>query len=196
MRHICAGPLKPLTGVGTSPGSSWDPLSSVHGKPVDESTVDADEVATDVAPQSSHSSRSVGSGAQSARRMSPRDGETREGSIEMRADLLQFQAYVRQRLSDMERRMPAKPSLRDEAELAFLEKEVIEDHMSPKRRALRDPLCNVKIEDITHTNLPLICGFLSEGGSILPSKLTGVSHFKQKALAKAIKRARKVRPHS
>ena len=75
VRHICAGPLKPLTGVGTSPGSSWDPLSSVHGKPVGESTVDADEVATDVAPQSSHSSRSVGSGCTSAKSFT--EGPTR-----------------------------------------------------------------------------------------------------------------------
>ena len=39
--------------------------------------------------------------------------------------------------------------------------------MSPKRRELRDPLKDVKLEDITHTNLPLICRFVSEGGSIL-----------------------------
>jgi len=105
---------------------------------------------------------------------------------------MKFQAYVRQRLAEMELRMPPKPSAREEAELAFLEKEVIEDHMSPKRRALRDPLKDVKIEEITHTNLPLICRFVSEGGSILSPKLTGVSKDKQKALAKAIKRARQV----
>merc|ERR1712060_574187 len=75
------------------------------------------------------------------------------------------------------------------AELAFLEQEVIDDHMPARCRKLRDPLSHTPIEEITYTNLPLLCRFISEGGSILPRKLTGVSMKKQKRLAREIKRA-------
>ena len=178
---------------------AWDPLTSVHGRPAaGPSDAEDDEGATiDALPTQSTRGTSSSRWTRPAPRTpqmhsegAPR--ETSAGSAESREQAMKFQAYVRQRLAEMELRMPPKPSAREEAELAFLEKEVIEDHMSPKRRALRDPLKDVKIEEITHTNLPLICRFVSEGGSILSPKLTGVSKDKQKALAKAIKRARQV----
>jgi len=51
---------------------------------------------------------------------------------------------------------------------------VVEDHMPKKRRVLRDPLKDVPLDQITLTNLPLLCRFVSDGGAILPRKLTGV----------------------
>merc|ERR1719436_2246448 len=92
------------------------------------------------------------------------------GGDRSRTEMLQFQAYVRQRLTEIEQRMPKKPSRREAAELAFLEQQVIEDHL-PKVRKLRDPLRDVPLSHITHTNLPLLCRFVSEGGAILPRKL-------------------------
>jgi len=105
---------------------------------------------------------------------------------------MQFQAYVRQRIQQMNERMPKAPSSREAAELAFLEQEVIDDHMPARRRKLRDPLKDTSLEDITYTNLPLLCRFISEGGAILPRKLTGVGARKQKFLSKAIKRAQQL----
>ena len=106
-----------------------------------------------------------------------------------KADLLQFQVYVRQRLSEVAARLPRRLGTREAAELAFLEDEVIQDHMNLRRRRVRDPLKDVGVRDIRHTNLPLLSRFVSEAGAILPRKLTGVSPKKQKRLAKAIKRA-------
>ena len=45
------------------------------------------------------------------------------------------------------------------------------------------------LEEIVHTNLPLLNRFVAESGAILPRKLTGVSARKQKKLTLAIKRA-------
>merc|ERR1711920_650337 len=99
--------------------------------------------------------------------------------------------YVRRRLAEIERRMPKKPSTREAAEFAFLEQQVIEDHL-PKVRKLRDPLRGVPLSHITHTNLPLLCRFVSEGGAILPRKLTGTQARKQRKVAKMIKRAQQL----
>jgi small subunit ribosomal protein S18 len=106
--------------------------------------------------------------------------------------MLQFQAFVRQRLAQMSPRLPAGLDVRSEAELAYLEEQVVEDHMPAHRRKLRDPLREVPLADITHTNLPLLCRFVSDGGALLPRKLTGVQAKKQRALAKAIKRAQQL----
>ena len=89
----------------------------------------------------------------------------------------------------MAARLPRRLGTREAAELAFLEDEVIQDHMNLRRRRVRDPLKDVGVRDIRHTNLPLLSRFVSEAGAILPRKLTGVSPKKQKRLAKAIKRA-------
>ena len=61
--------------------------------------------------------------------------------------------------------------------------------MDRTRRKLRDPLAKTPIAEITHTNLPLLNRFVSDNGSILPRKLTGVQMKKQKRIARAIKRA-------
>lgn len=52
------------------------------------------------------------------------------------------------------------------------------------------PLSHVDIKDINYKNLKLLNKFISERGKILPVRITGVCAKKQKALAKAIKRAR------
>ena len=106
------------------------------------------------------------------------------------ADMVQFQAYVRLRLNEMKKKMPKQLDTTEAAELAFLEQQVVDDHLPKSVRKLRDPLKNVQLEEITHTNLPLLNRFVSESGAILPTKLTGVGARKQRALAKAIKRAR------
>ena len=54
--------------------------------------------------------------------------------------MLQFQQYVRQRLSEVNARMPPAMGLKEKAELHFLEQAVIDDHMPKARRELRDPL--------------------------------------------------------
>jgi small subunit ribosomal protein S18 len=107
--------------------------------------------------------------------------------------MLAFQAYVRERLAKMEEQMyPSGRTTRAKAELAWLEEQVAEDEMNKNRRRLRDPLIDVDKSEITHTNLPLLNRFVSDNGSILPSKLTGVKMIKQRRLAKAIKRAQQL----
>jgi small subunit ribosomal protein S18 len=59
-----------------------------------------------------------------------------------------------------------------------------------KRRTC--PLKEVKIEDINYKNLKLIGKFLTERGKIIPSRVSGVTVKKQKALANAIKVARQL----
>mmetsp|Transcript_1348 Transcript_1348/g.3028 ORF Transcript_1348/g.3028 Transcript_1348/m.3028 type:complete len:314 (-) Transcript_1348:187-1128(-) len=115
------------------------------------------------------------------------------GSPPADADMMTFQAYVRQRLGQMdEERFPAKRSTQALAELAFLEEQVAEDEMHRKRRKLRDPLAETPSSEITHTNLPLLNRFVSDNGTILPRKLTGVQLKKQKRIARAIKRAQQL----
>ena len=189
LRRLCTAGKGPMDAGGTTPPRQWDALGSAHGRPPvgEEPEAGEADVAIDEAPRQRSRSAPRESGAY--HEASYRQQAQREAS---RAEMLQFQAYVRQRLSEINLRMPHKPSTREEAELAFLEKEVIEDHMPSARREMRDPLRDVPDEDITHTNLPLICRFLSDGGAILPRRLTGVSQPKQKKLTKAIERARRL----
>lgn len=60
------------------------------------------------------------------------------------------------------------------------------------RRKKQCPLKNVDISEINYKNLELLNKFLTERGKIIPSRVTGVSVKKQKALAKAIKLARQL----
>ena len=111
------------------------------------------------------------------------------GDRREREETAQFQEYVRKRLAEINAKMPQPLSPQEDMEVDFLEEQVVEYQMSPKRRKMRDPLRDVPESQITHTNLPLLCRFVSEGGAILPRKLTGVSARKQKLLTRAIKRA-------
>lgn len=58
------------------------------------------------------------------------------------------------------------------------------------RRFRGCPLENVPNNQITYYNLNLLQRFVSEGGRILPSRVTAVSAKKQRKLKEAIKRAR------
>lgn len=60
------------------------------------------------------------------------------------------------------------------------------------RKKRKCPLEAIHIDDINYKNLNLINKFLSERGKIMPSRVTNVSLKKQKAVARAIKRARQL----
>ena len=57
-----------------------------------------------------------------------------------------------------------------------------------KRR--KCPLKDIDISEINYKNISLLNKFLTERGKIIPSRVTGTSVKKQKALANAIKVAR------
>jgi small subunit ribosomal protein S18 len=54
------------------------------------------------------------------------------------------------------------------------------------------PLKNYPLSEINYKNLKLLNKFLSERGKIVPSRITNVDLKKQRAIAKAIKQARKL----
>ena len=172
----------------SSPPRKWDATSAVHGTPdVAEKGFSADEDAAAAKPKKAWEQRQSeprvrGFGARSG------PGSTALSGNE-RADLMRFQAYVHRRLGELSKRMPPRPATRELAELAFLEEEVVTDNMPAQKRQIRDPLRDVPLRDIRHTNLNLLSRFVSDAGSILPSKLTGTSTQKQKHLTKAIKRS-------
>lgn len=71
--------------------------------------------------------------------------------------------------------------------------------MIPKRRSSpeggfkkrkRCPFVAAGIEHIDYKDTDTLSQFITEKGKILPRRITGVSHYNQKQLTKAIKRAR------
>lgn len=58
------------------------------------------------------------------------------------------------------------------------------------RKRRKCPLKDVDISEINYKNITLLNKFLTERGKIIPSRVTGTSVKKQKALANAIKVAR------
>lgn len=58
------------------------------------------------------------------------------------------------------------------------------------RRKKTCPLTGANAPKIDYKDTKLLSRFVSERGKILPSRITSVSHKKQRALAEAIKRAR------
>ena len=54
------------------------------------------------------------------------------------------------------------------------------------------PLRDIPLGEINYTNLKLLSKFLTERGKIIPSRITNVEIKKQRAIAKAIKRARQL----
>ena len=54
------------------------------------------------------------------------------------------------------------------------------------------PLKNYPLSEINYKNLKLLNKFLSERGKIVPSRITNVCLKKQRAIARAIKHARKL----
>jgi small subunit ribosomal protein S18 len=58
------------------------------------------------------------------------------------------------------------------------------------RRKKTCPLTGANAPKIDYKDVKLLSRFISERGKILPSRITSVSHKKQRVLAAAIKRAR------
>jgi small subunit ribosomal protein S18 len=58
------------------------------------------------------------------------------------------------------------------------------------RRKKSCPLTGTNAPKIDYKDVKMLSRFISERGKILPSRITSVSHKKQRALATAIKRAR------
>ena len=58
------------------------------------------------------------------------------------------------------------------------------------RKRRKCPLKDIDISEINYKNITLLNKFLTERGKIIPSRVTGTSVKKQKALANAIKVAR------
>lgn len=58
------------------------------------------------------------------------------------------------------------------------------------RRKKTCPLTGPNAPKIDYKDIKLLSRFVSERGKILPSRITSVSHKKQRVLARAIKRAR------
>ena len=188
-RLLCDG--KPPIGRAWEQRPAWDADKSVHGRP-DQPQPSADDGQAPRAsarPRPQQDSAGRDSGAASGGGWGSRGPSVLALDPGEKANLLQFQTYVRQRLNEISARLPARKSSRDASELAFLEEQVVQDHMPASKRKLRDPLRDVPIADIKHTNLPLLSRFVSDAGNILPRRLTGVGRRKQKVLTKAIKRA-------
>jgi small subunit ribosomal protein S18 len=61
----------------------------------------------------------------------------------------------------------------------------------PRKKKL-DPLVSARIESIDYKDVHLLRKFVSESGKILPARITGCNRSNQKAIAKAIKRAREI----
>ena len=60
------------------------------------------------------------------------------------------------------------------------------------RRKKTCPLSGNNAPKIDYKDVKLLSRFISERGKILPSRITSVSHKKQRVLASAIKRARNI----
>jgi len=196
--NLGAGRVTACRMLCSAPRKTWDPNANVHGRAGAAAEVVSDDTSEiDEAPSTPRRARNYprGAGAASsylAARAGGGAARDTERSTGGRAEMLQFQSFVRQRLAQMAHRLPSTPSVRESAELAYLEEQVVEDHMPARRRRLRDPLKAVSKADITHTNLPLLSRFVSDNGALLPRKLTGVERHKQKLLGKAVKRAQQL----
>lgn len=67
-------------------------------------------------------------------------------------------------------------------------KKVVVDNGFKKRK--KCPFVASGIERIDYKDTETLSQFITEKGKILPRRITGVSHYNQKQLTKAIKRAR------
>lgn len=52
------------------------------------------------------------------------------------------------------------------------------------------PFADSRIEDIDYKDIELLSQFITDRGKILPRRITGISHYHQKRVTEAIKRAR------
>jgi len=70
----------------------------------------------------------------------------------------------------------------------FFKKPAPEGMFTRKRKQC--PFTAAGVRDIDYKDINTLCQFITERGKIIPRRITGVSFFHQKLLAKAIKRAR------
>lgn len=73
---------------------------------------------------------------------------------------------------------------------ALIPNSVLFNRKSNHRRGVECPLSKEDAPELDYKNLPLLTQYVSEKGRILPSRITGVSAKKQRALKKAINVAR------
>jgi small subunit ribosomal protein S18 len=67
------------------------------------------------------------------------------------------------------------------------------DPMDPRsKKRKRCPFVAANFEDIDYKDVETLSKFITERGKILPRRITGVSAYFQRRLAKAIKRARHI----
>lgn len=72
-------------------------------------------------------------------------------------------------------------------------KRSLAEPVDPKmRKKKRCPFTAANFEDIDYKDIETLQKFITERGKILPRRITGVSAYYQRRLAKAIKRARHV----
>jgi len=74
-----------------------------------------------------------------------------------------------------------------------MRKRMSSDFSDPKmRRKKKCPFTAANFEDIDYKDIETLSKFITDRGKILPRRITGVSAYYQRRLAKAIKRARYV----
>ncbi len=77
----------------------------------------------------------------------------------------------------------------DKSDEGFLKISLVNQSVFIKKKK-SCPLRDISVAEINYKNLKLLNKFLSERGKIIPSRVTGVTVKKQRALANAIKIAR------
>ena len=149
--NLGAGRVTACRMLCSAPRKTWDPNANVHGRAGAAAEVVSDDTSEiDEAPSTPRRARSYprGAGAASsylAARAGGGAARDTERSTGGRAEMLQFQSFVRQRLAQMAHRLPSTPSVRESAELAYLEEQAVDPHspssplLRPQRRHTRAP---------------------------------------------------------
>lgn len=85
--------------------------------------------------------------------------------------------------------MPTKKNNDAQTEEGFVKVSLVNQSVFIRKKR-SCPLKDIDINEINYKNLTLINKFITERGKIIPSRITNVDVKKQRALSKAIKRAR------
>lgn len=85
--------------------------------------------------------------------------------------------------------MPTKKNNDAQTEEGFVKVSLVNQSVFIRKKR-SCPLKAIDINEINYKNLTLINKFITERGKIIPSRVTNVDVKKQRALSKAIKRAR------
>jgi len=139
--NLAAGRVTACRMLCSAPRKTWDPNANVHGRAGAAAEVVSDDTSEiDEAPSTPRRARNYprGAGAASsylAARAGGGAARDTERSTGGRAEMLQFQSFVRQRLAQMAHRLPSTPSVRESAELAYLEEQAVESPLPLLRRS-------------------------------------------------------------